>query len=107
MTHQRSGSAKTVQNAEPAAHDSTSESTGAALTPPAYGINALDSGQFAPEMEAPSSLIIQPKLTVTNAGDRYEQEADAMARHVVGQLNSPASFPAPESVQRQVGMIQR
>lgn len=37
---------------------------------------------------AQSSLTIQPKLTVTPAGDRYEQEADQVSKQVVSQLNT-------------------
>jgi hypothetical protein len=38
---------------------------------------------------------IQPKLTIGQPGDKYEQEADAVARRVVSQMNSP------QTVQRQ------
>lgn len=41
---------------------------------------------------------IQAKLTVGEAGDKYEQEADAVARQVVDKINSPQP---QHSVQRQ------
>ena len=41
---------------------------------------------------------IQAKLTVGEAGDKYEQEADAVAAQVVSKINSP---PPQESVQRE------
>lgn len=47
---------------------------------------------FAPN---PISPPIQPKLTIGQPGDRYEQEADAVARQVVSQIN------APQTVQRE------
>ena len=40
---------------------------------------------------------LQAKLTVGEAGDKYEQEADAVARDVVEKINSPTTEP---SVQR-------
>ncbi len=42
-------------------------------------------------------LQVQPKLTLGPVGDQYEQEADRVARQVVGQLSTSASQP----VQRQ------
>ncbi|MEO8609192.1 MAG: DUF4157 domain-containing protein [Chloroflexota bacterium] len=38
---------------------------------------------------AQRKLIIQPKLNVTPAGDKYEQEADSVAQQVVKQINQP------------------
>ncbi|MCT7984923.1 DUF4157 domain-containing protein [Laspinema sp. A4] len=43
---------------------------------------------------------IQPKLTIGAPGDKYEQEADTVARKVVQQVNSSGSG-ASETVQRQ------
>jgi hypothetical protein len=37
------------------------------------------------------STPIQAKLTVTPAGDQYEQEADSVAKHVVQQINAPTT----------------
>lgn len=39
---------------------------------------------------------IQPKLTIGQPGDRYEQEADAVARQVVSQINSPQTVQREE-----------
>jgi hypothetical protein len=54
---------------------------------------------------APSQLMpvrgfapIQPKLTIGEPGDKYEQEADQVAAQVVNQIHSPA---AQKAVQRQ------
>jgi hypothetical protein len=46
---------------------------------------------------------VQAKLTIGQPGDRYEQEADRVARDVVQRINSPVSeTPQPEnSLQRQ------
>jgi hypothetical protein len=46
---------------------------------------------------------VQPKLTIGEPGDKYEQEADRVAAKVVQQMNAPASSQASqrESVQRQ------
>jgi hypothetical protein len=45
---------------------------------------------------------IQTKLTLGPVGDRYEQEADQVAKQVVQQMNAPsANQPANPSVQRQ------
>ncbi|MCT7968952.1 DUF4157 domain-containing protein [Laspinema sp. D1] len=44
---------------------------------------------------------IQPKLTIGAPGDKYEQEADTIARKVVQQIHAPASPEAP-AVQRQI-----
>ncbi|MCU0541064.1 MAG: DUF4157 domain-containing protein [Oscillatoriaceae cyanobacterium Prado104] len=36
-------------------------------------------------------LVIQPKLTIGEVGDKYEQEADRVAEQVVNQMNAPGS----------------
>ena len=50
---------------------------------------------FADEVSAPppavTNHLVQPKLTVGAAGDKYEQEADQVAAQVVKTINSPAS----------------
>jgi hypothetical protein len=38
---------------------------------------------------AQRKLVIQPKMNVTAAGDKYEQEADSVAQQVVKQINQP------------------
>lgn len=44
---------------------------------------------------------IQPKLTIGAPGDKYEQEADRVAKQVVTQIHSPQVLNAPPSAQRQ------
>ena len=46
--------------------------------------------------DAPVSTPIQPKLTIGQQGDRYEQEADSVAHQVVSQINQPQ----PHTLQR-------
>ena len=52
--------------------------------------------------QALGRLIIQRKMTVGPVGDKYEQEADAVAKQVVSKLNtiSPQNAPA-QTAQRQ------
>jgi hypothetical protein len=47
-------------------------------------------------------MVIQPKLTLGAVGDKYEQEADQVAKQVVGQINAGVSQPSGrgQSVQR-------
>jgi hypothetical protein len=50
----------------------------------------------------PTPIGIQPKLTVNQPGDRYEQEADAIADRVV-RMTKPSSVvatPTASSIQR-------
>ena len=63
----------------------------------AFGYNAGSISLFPPV--AP----IQAKLTIGEPGDKYEQEADAMAAQVVNQINTPQSQQTPvgETVQRE------
>ncbi|HEY9866000.1 MAG TPA: DUF4157 domain-containing protein, partial [Candidatus Obscuribacterales bacterium] len=51
------------------------------------------------------NLSLQKKLTVGQAGDKYEQEADSVAEKVVQQINTPTTEKATSSqnVQRQEG----
>lgn len=44
---------------------------------------------------------IQPKLTIGAPGDKYEQEADRVAKQVVTQIHSPKSPSPSSSAQRQ------
>ena len=55
------------------------------------------------EAATPYSLPVQAKLTIGEAGDKYEQEADRVASQVVKQINSPeaAKSSQGQSVQRQ------
>lgn len=43
-------------------------------------------------------LSIQPKLTIGEPGDRYEQEADKVANEVVQRINAPASLQRRELI---------
>ena len=57
---------------------------------------------------AQRKLLIQPKLSVTAAGDKYEQEADRVAKQVVQQINQPAPMQrAGEEDELQMQRIQR
>jgi hypothetical protein len=62
---------------------------------------------------AQRKLVIQPKLNVTPAGDKYEQEADSVASQVVKQINQPQAAPgagvqrAGEEDELQMKRIQR
>jgi hypothetical protein len=44
---------------------------------------------------------IQPKLTIGQPGDKYEQEADQMAQQVVSQINAPAPQHSDQGQQGQ------
>ncbi|HEY9559462.1 MAG TPA: hypothetical protein VIR29_01600 [Anseongella sp.] len=50
---------------------------------------------FSPVTARSGGAVIQPKLTVNAPGDRYEQEADAMANRVMRMPDS-----SPEEIQR-------
>ena len=63
---------------------------------PQSGINFGDIAIFAANQTSASNPI-QAKLTIGAPGDKYEQEADAVASRVVNQINSP---PA-KTVQRE------
>lgn len=68
------------------------------------------SGRPMSEPVAPApieSLIVQAKLSVGPAGDRYEQEADAVADNVVASLNATASSDATEPEPRPESRVQR
>lgn len=71
--------------------------------------DAIDTRQTAPVTQVQSkqvnnithsfgNLQIQPKLTIGEVGDKYEQEADRVAAQVAQRLNAPTSH---KSVQRQ------
>jgi hypothetical protein len=57
-------------------------------------LTALNNSSAAPQPAA-TGMPIMPKLTAGAVGDKYEQEADAVASQVVQQLNSP-----PDRMQR-------
>ncbi|MGF2039752.1 MAG: DUF4157 domain-containing protein [Nostoc sp. CmiVER01] len=49
-----------------------------------------------------SATQVQAKLTIGEPGDKYEQEADSVAREVVQQINAPAVSGQSQAVQRQM-----
>ncbi|MFQ5418812.1 MAG: DUF4157 domain-containing protein [Anaerolineae bacterium] len=51
--------------------------------------------------QAVGRLLIQPKLTLGPIGDKYEQEAHAVAKQVVGRLSAPNQPANTPSAQRQ------
>ncbi|MEH2327118.1 MAG: DUF4157 domain-containing protein [Nostoc sp.] len=53
-------------------------------------------------LAARSTTQVQAKLTIGEVGDKYEQEADSVAREVVQQINAPAVSGQSEAVQRQM-----
>jgi hypothetical protein len=58
-------------------------------------------GQY--KISARSSALppIQPKLTIGAPGDKYEREADRVAKQVVQQLNAPLKKQSDKNVQRE------
>ena len=52
-----------------------------------------------PNLGLMQTLGLQPKLTVGQPGDKYEQEADSVAAKVVQQINSPQA--QQKRIQRQ------
>ena len=78
----RSASAKATQPGSSEASSSALDSANSTISP-----LSMSSGM--------SSARIQPKLKVNQAGDRYEQEADAVAAAVVGSKSAP--LPQPDS----------
>jgi len=69
----------------------------------ASGINLLEiPNLFAPRQPL-AAQPIQPKLTMGEPGDKYEQEADQVAAQVVNQINAPQKQPSSQggTLQRQ------
>ncbi len=61
-------------------------------TPPSESKARKGLGLKAPPPPRPTlGMNIQPKLTIGEPGDKYEQEADRVAAHVVKRINEPAS----------------
>lgn len=54
-----------------------------------------------PRLGHSNPIPIQPKLTIGAPGDKYEQEADRVAKQVVTQIHSPKSPNPSSSAQRQ------
>ncbi|MDJ0715454.1 MAG: DUF4157 domain-containing protein [Prochloraceae cyanobacterium] len=53
-------------------------------------MRSLETGEYQPEPPW-GEIGLQAKLTIGQPGDKYEQEADRVARQVVQQINSPQS----------------
>lgn len=51
-------------------------------------IQQLHGNQYAAQLSSGTRYPVQAKLTVTEAGDQHEQEADAMAKQVVSGINN-------------------
>ena len=60
-------------------------------------------GSMQPSQGSPST-IIQAKLTLGPAGDQYEQEADSVAKQVVGKLNNPQGQPTQRQEEEEMQM---
>lgn len=93
-----SSARKTAQLAAPLAQPAGTH--GSRLAPPAYGIDLLDHGS-----QGAHGLVIQPKLAVGAANDRYEQEADRVAHQVMRQLGAVPSTSAPPAHQDAVSAL--
>lgn len=71
-----------------------------------YVQRVMQQMQHTRELVPPASTLqplVQAKLTIGEPGDKYELEADKVARQVVQQINAPASVESAQSqtVQRQ------
>ncbi|MDB9327875.1 hypothetical protein PN435_17220, partial [Nodularia spumigena CS-590/02] len=64
-----------------------------------HSISKLAGQESSSASPQTSGLSIQPKLSIGEPGDRYEQEADRVASVVVQRINAPSS--TGESVQRE------
>jgi len=72
-------------------------------------MRAIVQRAFAQKGTKPSVEPVQAKLTVAELGDKYEQEADTVARQVMEKINAPKTEPSVQC-QSQVGgypIIQR
>jgi len=65
----------------------------------------LGSTLLTPESVPHTPPPLQPKLTIGQPGDKYEQEADRVARQVVDQINAPPKIQAkaPRNPMQSVG----
>jgi hypothetical protein len=59
----------------------------------------LGSTLITPELVPRKLPPLQPKLTIGQPGDQYEQEADTVARQVVDHINAPPKIQAKETHQ--------
>jgi hypothetical protein len=77
----RKTACKTECNSDP---DASAGPNGIVIVPPDYGMDFVDGdGAVERPYNEVRGLLIQPKLMVGLPGDKYEQEADRMARQVV------------------------
>jgi hypothetical protein len=72
-------------------------------------LQSVVGNQGVQRLLAQLNLVIQPKLNVTAAGDKYEVEADTVAKQVVQQINQPAPAQREEedALQMKRDTIQR
>ena len=74
--------------------------------PPAKRASMMDNIMRSSEMRnqpaTPPRAFIQPKLKIGAVGDKYEQEADRMAKEVVNRINAPqpSELPHPGGIQQ-------
>jgi hypothetical protein len=69
--------------------------------------NVARSPETAKQPATPPREFIQAKFTLGAAGDKYEQEADRMAKEVVNQINAPQllELPHPGSIQQKAILL--
>lgn len=65
-------------------------------------LQSVVGNQGVQRLLAQRKLVIQPKLNVTAAGDKYEVEADTVAKQVVQQINQPAPAQRAEEDELQM-----
>ena len=65
-------------------------------------LQSVVGNQGVQRLLAQRKLVIQPKLNVTAAGDKYEVEADTVAKQVVQQINQPAHAQRAEEDELQM-----
>ena len=114
MKYATSEHTTTRQSERTMQQDTSAGPNAISIAPPAYGIDFVDRepveavpeqgreyqslvsvGGSAENRTISPGFIIQPKLIVVPAHDKYEQEADRMAQHVVRQISAD-SLPTPQ-----------
>lgn len=65
-------------------------------------LQSVVGNQGVQRLLAQRKLVIQPKLNVTATGDKYEVEADTVAKQVVQQINQPAPAQRAEEDELQM-----
>lgn len=71
---------------------------------PTHRIESATPSRLPVSSLAMRSPLVQPKLTVNQPGDKYEQEADAVAKAV---MHTPAPLPQPDENRASVASVQR